>query len=84
MKGGKARAAACIGKYEHGKMVKYRKTLKKLMTAAGFTSSAGSVGERNMYSEKGNGNAGDTAKPKNDQSLPLADSFELYPIDAGK
>jgi hypothetical protein len=82
-KGGKQRAAACIGKYELGKMHKYRKTLKKLHSAAGHTAGA-SVGERNMFSTKGNGNTGDTARPKNAQSLPLADSYELFPIDAGK
>jgi hypothetical protein len=64
-------------------MWKYRKTLKKLATAAGFAV-GGAVGERNMFTNKGNGNTGDTAMPKNVQSKPLADSYELYPIDAGK
>jgi hypothetical protein len=82
-KGGKQRAAACIGKYDLGRMYKYRKNLKKLATAAGFAV-GGAVGERNMFSNKGNGNTGDTAMPKNVQSLPLADSYELFPIDAGK
>jgi hypothetical protein len=64
-------------------MYKWRKTLKKLSSAAGFTTN-GAVGERNMFTGKGNGNTGDTALTKNNQSLPLADSYELYPIDAGK
>jgi hypothetical protein len=79
----KTRAAACIGKYNLGRLVKYRKTMKKLASAAGFTA-GGAKGERNMFSNKGNGNTGDTAKTKNNQCLPLADSYELYPIDAGK
>ena len=82
-KGGKARGAACIGKYNLGRMIKYRKTLKKLHTAAGHAVGA-AKGERNMFTTKGNGNTGNTARPKNAQSLPLADSYELFPIDAGK
>jgi hypothetical protein len=83
IKGGKSRGTYCRGKYELGKMYKYRKTLKKLHTAAGHTAGS-SVGERNMFTTKGNGNTGDTAMPKNVQQTPLADSYELYPIDAGK
>jgi hypothetical protein len=85
IKGGKSRGTYCRGKYELGKMWKYRKNLKKLMTAAGASASTGTPkGERNMYSLKGNGNTGDTARPKNFQQTPLADSYELFPIDAGK
>lgn len=81
----KTRGAALIGKHDHGKMWKYRKTLKKLLTAAGATASSGTPkGERNMYSLKGNGNTGDTVRPKNAQQTPLADSYELWPIDQGK
>lgn len=79
----KTRGAACIGKYNLGRMYKYRKTMKKLATAAGFAV-GGAVGERNMFSNKGNGNTGDTAMPKNVQQTPLADSYEVFPIDAGK
>lgn len=79
----KTRGNACIGKYELGKMWKYRKTLKKLHTAAGHAVGA-AVGERNMFTTKGNGNTGATARPKNFQQTPLADSYELFPIDAGK
>jgi hypothetical protein len=85
MKGGKARGTYCIGKYELGKMWKYRKTLKKQFSAAGFAV-GGAVGERNMYTSKGNGNTGSTAKTKTALNgiVPLADSYELFPIDAGK
>lgn len=83
-KGGKQRAAACVGKYDLGRMWKYRKTMKRLMTAAGFSATGTSKGERSMYNNKGNGNTGDTARPKNAQQTPLADSYELFPIDAGK
>ena len=79
----KTRGAAMIGKYELGKLWKWRKTLKKLHTAAGHAVGA-AVGERNMFTTKGNGNTGDTARPKNAQQTPLADSYELFPIDAGK
>jgi hypothetical protein len=84
IKGGKGRGTMCIAKYELGKMWKYRKTLKKLMTAAGFAATGTSKGERSMYNNKGNGNTGDTARPKNAQQTPLADSYELWPMDAGK
>jgi hypothetical protein len=85
IKGGKGRGTFCVAKYDLGKMWKYRKTLKKLLTAAGASASTGTPkGERNMYSLKGNGNTGDTAAPKNVQQTPLADSYELWPIDAGK
>jgi len=79
----KTRGAACVGKYKLHKLVRFRKTMKKLATAAGFAV-GGAIGERNMFTNKGNGNTGDTAKPKNNQQTPLADSYEVYPIDAGK
>jgi hypothetical protein len=78
----KTRGSAPIGKYNLGRMMKWRKTLKKLHTAAGF-SAGGAKGERNMFTAKGNNNTGGTSQPKN-SNPPLADHYPLYPIDQGK
>lgn len=75
----KTRAAAFIGKYNLGRKWKYRKTLKKLLTATGAAASTGTPkGERNMFSDKGNGHTG----TKN--SAPAATQHPLYPIDSTK
>jgi hypothetical protein len=55
MKGGKQRTTKLTGKYDLGKMMKYRKTLKKLYTDIGFAAHGASKGERNMFSGKGDG-----------------------------
>ena len=75
----KTRAAALIGKYDFGKMWKYRKTLKKILTATGTAAATGSpVGERNMFSDKGNGHTGTK------HSKAAATDHALYPIAQAK
>jgi hypothetical protein len=78
MKGGKQRSTHLIGKYDHGKMVKYRKTLKKLFTDIGFAAAGSSKGERNTYNGKGNGHTG----TKN--SKAHANDYPLFPLDGAK
>ena len=78
MKGGKARTTKLTGKYDLGKMVKYRKTLKKLFTDIGFAAHGASVGERNMFSGKGDGHEG------NKNNKADANDSPLYPLDGGK
>lgn len=79
MKGGKARTTKLIGKYNLGRMWKYRKTLKKLFTATGAAAATGTPkGERNMFSLKGQSNA--RAK----HSKGAATDNTLYPISQTK
>ena len=71
----KTRVSKLKGKYEHGKMWKYRKTLKRLMTDIGFTAQSGSIGERNMYNGKNIGRIGNykSIEDANDQcQFPLS------------
>jgi hypothetical protein len=75
---GKSRVSMLKGKYEHGKMWKYRKTLKRLFTDIGFTAQNASVGERNMYNGKNNGRVG------NYKSIEDANDYCLYPMSALK
>lgn len=75
----KTRADRLSGKYELGKMWKYRKTLKKLFTATGTAAaSSGNLGHRNMYTLKGQSNA--VAK----NGKPAATDNCLYPMDDSK
>jgi len=67
------------GKYELGKMWKYRKTLKKLFTDIGFAAQGSSKGERNMYNGKNNGHV---AGSKHGE--PDANDYCLFPMDAAK
>jgi hypothetical protein len=79
MKGGKARGTYCIGKYELGKMWKYRKTLKKILSATGQAAASGTPkGERNMFSDKGAGHTGTK------HSKAAATDHALYPIAQAK
>jgi len=78
MKGGKARSTHLTGKYDLGKMVKYRKTLKKIFTDIGFAAQGSSVGERNLYNGKNNGHTGTKNSKAN------ANDYPLYPLDGGK
>jgi hypothetical protein len=73
-----ARVSALKGKYELGKMWKYRKTLKRLFTDIGFAAQNGSVGERNMFNGKNNGRVG------NYKSIEDANDYCLYPMSALK
>jgi hypothetical protein len=74
----KTRVSALKGKYEHGKMWKYRKTLKRLMTDIGFTAQNASVGERNMFNGKNIGRIG------NYKSIEDANDQCLYPLSGLK
>jgi hypothetical protein len=75
----KTRADRLSGKYELGKMWKYRKTLKKLFTATGnAAASSGNLGMRNMYTLKGKG----CASAKN--TKPAGTDNPLYPMDDSK
>lgn len=75
----KTRANRLKGKYELGKMWKYRKTLKKLLTATGQAAASGTPkGERNMYSIKGNGHTGVK------HSKAAAGDYCLYPMSSAK
>ena len=67
------------GKYELGKMWKYRKTLKKLFTDIGFAAQGSSVGERNMYNGKNNGCVAGVKHSKAN-----ANDYPLYPMDQVK
>jgi len=78
MRGGKARASMLKGKYELGKMWKYRKTLKRLMTDIGFTAQSNSKGERNLYNGKNIGRIG------NYKSIEDANDQCLFPISGLK
>jgi hypothetical protein len=78
MKGGKARGTKLTGKYDLGKMMKYRKTLKKLYTDIGFAAHGTSKGERNMFSGKGDGHEG------NKNNKADANDSPLYPMDGVK
>ena len=70
----KSRVSRLKGKYEHGKMWKYRKTLKRLFTDIGFAAQSGSIGERNLYNGKNNGRVG------NYKSIEDANDYCLYPL----
>ena len=78
MQGGKGRVSKLKGKYELGKMWKYRKTLKRLFTDIGYTAQSGSVGERNLYNGKNNGRVG------NYKSIEDANDYCLFPLSALK
>lgn len=78
MKGGKSRASRLKGKYELGKMWKWRKNLKRLFTDIGFAAQASSVGERNLYNGKNNGHTGTK------HSKAHANDYPLYPMDGAK
>jgi hypothetical protein len=78
MKGGKQRTTKLTGKYDLGKMMKYRKTLKKLYTDIGFAAHGASKGERNMFSGKGDGHEG------NKNNKADANDSPLYPLDGVK
>ena len=79
MKGGKSRASMLKGKYNLGHMYKYRKTLKKLLSATGQAAATGTPkGERNMYSAKGNGHTGVK------HSKVAAADYCVYPISGSK
>lgn len=73
------RANKLNGKYELGKMWKYRKTLKKLFTDIGFAAQASSKGERNMYNGKNNGCVASVKHSKAN-----ANDYPLYPMDQVK
>lgn len=75
----KTRVSKLKGKYELGKMWKYRKTLKKIFTATGVAAQAGSVGERNMYNGKNNGRVGNYKTASGG-----ATEYPLYPLNALK
>ena len=77
-KGGKGRASKLKGKYELGKMWKWRKSLKRLVTDIGYAAHRGSVGERSMFSGKGDGHEG------NKHSKADANDSPLYPMDGAK
>ena len=66
-------------KYNLGKLVKYRKTLKKLFTDIGFSAQGSSVGERNMYNGKNNGCVADVKHSKANEN-----DYPLYPMDGAK
>ena len=66
-------------KYNLGKLVKYRKTLKKLFTDIGFSAQGSSVGERNMYNDKNNGCVADVKHSKANEN-----DYPLYPMDGAK
>jgi hypothetical protein len=66
-------------KYNLGRLVKYRKTLKKLFTDIGFTAQASSVGERNMYNGKNNGCVADVKHSKANEN-----DYPMYPMDGAK
>jgi hypothetical protein len=70
------RVSLLNGKYELGKMWKWRKTLKKLFTATGIAAQANSKGERNMYNGKNNGRVGGSK-----HGMADASGYVLYPID---
>jgi hypothetical protein len=73
------RANKLVGKYELGKMWKYRKTLKKLFTATGTAAaSSGNLGHRNMYTLKGKACA--TAK----NNVAAGTDNPLFPLDSTK
>ena len=75
----KTRANRLAGKYNLGQMWKYRKTLKKLLTATGEAAATGTpLGHRNMFSAKGQGGA--SAK----NSKPAGTDYPLYPMDDSK
>jgi hypothetical protein len=75
----KTRANRLIGKYDLGKMYKYRKTLKKLFTATGTAAaSSGNKGHRNMFTLKGKG----CASAKNTKAASTDNP--LYPMDDSK
>ena len=67
------------GKYELGKMWKYRKTLKKLLTATGVIAQASSKGERNMYNGKNNGCVANVKHSK-----ASSGDYPLYPMNQVK
>ena len=66
-------------KYNLGRLVKYRKTLKKLFTDIGFSAQGSSVGERNMYNGKNNGCVADVKHSKAN-----ANDYPMYPMDGAK
>jgi len=76
MKGGKGRVSHLKGKYELGKMWKYRKTLKRLWTSDGHAAYGAEIGERFT---KGSGYFG--AKK---HSKPQNGDYVLFPIDETK
>jgi len=78
MKGGKGRASKLTGKYELGKMWKWRKTLKKMFTDIGHAAHSGGIGERNMFTGKGDGHEG------NKNNKADANDSPLYPMDGAK
>ena len=75
----KSRVSMLTGKYEQGKMWKYRKTLKRLFTATGFAAQASSIGERNMFNGKNNGRVGNYKTASGG-----ATEYPLYPLNALK
>ena len=66
-------------KYNLGRLVKYRKTLKKLFTDIGFAAQGDSVGERNMYNGKNNGTVAGVKYSKADEN-----DYPMYPMDGAK
>jgi hypothetical protein len=77
-KGGKVRASHLKGKYNLGHMMKWRKTLKKMFTDIGHTAHSGGIGERNMFTGKGDGHEG------NKNGKADANDSPLYPMDQVK
>jgi hypothetical protein len=78
MKGGKGRASYFKAKYNLGHKMKWRKTLKKMFTDIGHTAHSGGIGERNMFTGKGDGHEG------NKNNKADANDSPLYPLDGAK
>lgn len=74
----KARVDKLKHKHSLHHMLKYRKHLKKMMTATGFAANGSSKGERNMYNGKGKGDT--TAK----NYKGAATDYPLYPLSETK